>query len=166
MAREKTATGCSASMGGRQERRSGVDRRRRTQIRWRFLIGGGRRVHGRRYEDRQRILFFDRYQQVQFSIIVGILFFSVMDALLTLYLINHGAIEINPIMAFYLDVGPYTFLFVKYALTCTGVIILLFSQNFFLKTIRVNAGILLYLVLAAFLGVLSWQIYLIRKVVA
>ncbi len=163
---EKTVAGRSMSEGERQERRSGGDRRRRQHLRLRFLLVGGRRVQGRRYEDRQRILFFDRYQQAQFGIIVGILFFSAMDALLTLYLINHGAIEINPIMAFYLDVGPYTFLFVKYALTSTGVIILLFSQNFFLKTIRVNAGILLYFVLAVFLGVFSWQIYLIRKVVA
>ncbi len=166
MVEARTKSGGSASEGERQERRTGGDRRLRQHFRLRFLLFGGRRVQGRRYEDRQRILFFDRYQQVQFSIIAGILFFSVMDALLTLYLLGHGAIEINPIMAFYLDVGPYTFLFVKYALTSTGIIILLFFQNFFMKTIRINAGVLLYLVLAAFLGVFSWQIYLIHKLVA
>ncbi len=149
-----------------EERRSGNDRRRQGGIHLRFLLSGGRRVNGRRYEDRQRMLLFDRYQQSHFSIIVLILFFSVMDALLTLFLINRGAIELNPIMAFYLGVGPYVFLFVKYGLTCAGVILLLLVRNVFLKTIRVHAGILLYLVLAAFLGVVSWQIYLIGKVVA
>ncbi|MDJ0808560.1 MAG: DUF5658 family protein [Desulfobacterales bacterium] len=166
MVEERTASGWSASEGERQERRSGGDRRRRQHFRLRFLLSGGRRVLGRRYEDRQRILFFDRYQQVQFGIIAGILFFSVMDALLTLYLLEHGAIEINPIMAFYLDAGPYTFLFVKYGLTSAGVIIILLLHGFFLKTLRVNAGVLLYFVLVAFLGVFSWQIYLIRKVAA
>ena len=149
----------------RLERRSGGDRRRHRRIPLRFLLFGGRRVKGRRYEDRQRMMYYDRYQQSYFSIIVLILFFSVMDALLTLYVIHHGAVELNPIMAFYLGVGPYTFLFVKYGLTSAGVIILLLLKNFYIQAIRVHAGILLYIVLAAFLGVFSWQIYLIRKVV-
>jgi hypothetical protein len=123
-------------------------------------------VEGRRFKDRQRILYLDRYQQSHFGVIVLILFFSLMDALLTLFLINHGAIEINPIMAFYLGVGPYTFLLVKYGLTSAGVVILLLCKNSFMQSIRVHADTLLYLVLAAFLGVVSWQIYLIHKVIA
>lgn len=166
MAKEKWESGKNASDGGRAERRSGGDRRLQRRGRLQYLVFGGRRVKGRRYEDRQRMMYLDRYHQSQFSVIVLILFFSMMDALLTLVLINHGAIELNPIMAFYLGVGPYTFLFVKYGLTSVGVVLLLLSKNFFMKSIRVHAGALLYLVLAAFLGVVSWQIYLIHKVVA
>ncbi len=149
-----------------EERRSGGDRRRQGRIHLRFMLFGGRRVRGRRYEDRQRMMYFDRYQPSHFSIIVLILLFSVMDALLTLYVVHHGAVELNPIMDFYLGVGPYTFLFVKYGLTSAGVIILLLLKNVYMQTIRVHAGILLYFVLAAFLVVFSWQIYLIRKVIA
>ncbi len=38
---------------------------------------------------------------------------------------GHGAYEINPIMAYYLTVGPHAFIVLKYALTSMGVIILL-----------------------------------------
>jgi len=107
----------------------------------------------------------DRYQQSLFGVVVLILFLSVIDAILTLFLINHGAIEINPIMAFYLGVGPYTFLFVKYALTSVGLILLLLFRRFFLRSMRVFAGSLLYLILIAFLGVVSWQLYLVHSVI-
>ena len=109
---------------------------------------------------------FDRYRERHFSIIALILFFSVMDALLTLELINRGAIELNPIMAFYLDIDPLTFLLVKYGLTSAGVMILLLYNDFVIRALRVRVGTLLYLVLAAFLGVFSWQVYLIHTAVA
>jgi hypothetical protein len=90
----------------------------------------------------------------------------VTDAILTILLISHGAVEINPVMAFYLDVGPYTFLFVKYALTSVGLVILLVFRDRFLHSIRIKAGAFLYVTLAAFLGVVSWEVYLIHKVIA
>ena len=91
---------------------------------------------------------------------------SVVDAILTLFLINHGAIEVNPIMAFYLDFGPYTFLGVKYGLTSVGLMILLIFKNMFLRSMRVETGAFLYVILAAFIGVVSWQIFLIHSVIA
>jgi hypothetical protein len=147
------------------ERRLGGDRRRQ-RIDRRFLFAGGRRVEGRRFEDRQGLLYLDRYQPAYFRVIILILIFSVMDALLTLVLINHGAVELNPIMAFYLELGPYHFLLVKYALTSAGVIIILLYKGAFMYSLRIQADTLLYVVLAAFVGVVSWQVYLIHKVVA
>jgi hypothetical protein len=147
------------------ERRSGRDRRQPDRRSIRHFLIGGRRTWGRRSEDRQRLQYFDRYHHSHFSLIVLILFFSVLDALLTLHLIGHGAIEVNPIMAFYLGIGPYTFLFVKYGLTSVGLILLLLINNFVMQSIRVRAGTLFYLVLATFVGVVSWQIYLIHRVV-
>ena len=154
------------SDGGGLERRSGVDRRQRQRSRLRFMVFGGRRTRGRRFEDRQRMMYYDRYHQSHFSVIVLILFFSVMDALLTLDLIQHGAVELNPIMAYYLDVGPLAFLLVKYGLTSLGLMVLLAFKNFFMSSVRIQAGAFLYLVLAAFMGVVSWQIYLLHRVVA
>jgi hypothetical protein len=55
---------------------------------------------------------------------------------------------------------------VKYGLTSAGVMILLLFDGFVIKALRVRVGTLLYLVLAAFLGVFSWQVFLIHKVVA
>ena len=132
----------------------------------RSLLFGGRRETMRRYEDRQKAFLLDQYHQSLFGVIVFILFLSVVDAILTLFLINHGAIEVNPIMAFYLDFGPYTFLSVKYGLTSVGLLILLVFKNIFLRSMRVETGTFLYVILAAFLGVVSWQIFLIHSVVA
>jgi hypothetical protein len=148
------------------ERRSGVDRRRAPTTSLRYFMYGGRRISGRRAEDRRRVQYFDRYSRAHLNLIVLILFLSVTDAFLTLFLIDHGAIEVNPIMAFYLEVGPYAFLFVKYGLTSLGLILLLLFSNFVLRPVRVRAGVLFYPLLAAFVGVVSWQIYLIRLVIA
>lgn len=151
-----------STLGMRIERRSGIDRRRQGRHQLRFLLSGGRRTQGRRYEDRQRVNCFDRYRQSHFGLIVLILFFSVMDALLTLELIHRGAVELNPIMAYYLEFDPRIFLLVKYGLTSAGVLILLLFNGFVLRTLRIRVATLLYLVLAAFLGVFSWQVYLIH----
>jgi hypothetical protein len=147
------------------ERRSGIDRRWRSQFNRRGLFSGGRRENGRRYTDRQKAFLADRYHQSLFGIIVLILLLSVADAVLTVLLISHGAVEINPVMAFYLDVGPYTFLFVKYALTSVGLLILLVCRNRFLNSMGITAGAFIYVALAAFMSVVSWEIYLISRVI-
>ena len=148
-----------------RERRSGIDRRGARRLTFRSLLFGGRREFIRRRADRQRIACVDRYQSSLFGIIVLILLLSVTDAILTILLISHGAVEINPIMAFYLELGPYPFLFVKYALTSVGLLILLVFRSRFLESMRMQTGTFLYVVLAAFLGVVSWEIFLINKVI-
>jgi hypothetical protein len=147
------------------ERRAGQDRRRQPTLSLRSIFRDGQRSHIRRAEDRQRSFYVDRYRQSLFAAIVVILFLSVLDALFTLLLLQHGAVEINPVMAFYIDVGPYAFLAVKYGLTSLGVVFLLLFRNVVLKSLPIRAGALIYAVLAAFLGVVSWQIYLIGKLV-
>ena len=147
------------------DRRSGADRRRGKSLDWRSLLRGGQRRTIRRAEDRQRIFHVDHYGESLFAGIVFILFLSVLDAIFTLLLLQHGAVEINPVMAFYIDVGPYAFLAVKYGLTSLGVVFLLLFRNVVLKSLRIRAGALIYAVLAAFLGVVSWQLYLIGKMV-
>jgi hypothetical protein len=141
-----------------------MDRRRKSPFNSRSLFAGGRRESGRRYNDRQRPMLADRYQQSLFGVIVLILFLSVIDAILTLFLISHGAIELNPVMAFYLDLGPYTFLWVKYALTCVGLMVLLVFHNRFLNSMGIKAGAFFYVALAAFVSVVSWELYLISRV--
>jgi hypothetical protein len=98
-------------------RRSGNDRRKQAGINVRLLVGDGNRRIIRRQEDQGRIFFVDHYSPVLFVTIVGILFLCVIDAILTLFLLNHGAYETNPIMAYMLNIGPYAFLVPKYALT-------------------------------------------------
>jgi hypothetical protein len=120
----------------------------------------------RRREDQNNIFWADRYSQNLFAAIVLILFFSVLDGLLTLFLIGHNAEELNPIMAYYLNVSPYAFFAVKYFLTSLAVIILLLCQNVFLRTIGIYTHSLFYVIVAAFIAVVAWEVFLIFKVVA
>ena len=50
---------------------------------------------------------------------------SIVDAYFTLDLVSHGAEELNPIMAYYLEKSPLTFFSVKYLLTSASTIMIL-----------------------------------------
>ena len=149
-----------------EEKRSGKDRRKTMRPMIRSLYRGGKREMIRRREEQNIIFLADRYSQSVFGAILLILFFSVLDALLTLYLIDHDATELNPIMAYYIDVGPYAFFFVKYLLTSAAVVILLLCQNVFLRSMRIYARSLFYVFVAAFMSVVIWELFLIFHVVA
>jgi len=148
------------------ESRSGIDRRKQSGIDFRSLMGFGNRRKIRRQDDSFRIFFVDQFSPKLFLPIVVILFFSVLDALLTLFLIGHGAYETNPVMAYYLNLGPYIFFAVKYTLTSLGVVVLLTFRNLIFQTIKVSASALLYLIAAAFIAVVGWEAYLIFNVLS
>jgi hypothetical protein len=85
-----------------------------------MLTGDGNRRIIRRQEDRGRIFFVDQYSPKLFITMLAILFLCAIDALLTLFLLNQGAHEINPIMAYLLNIGPYAFVVFKYVITLTA----------------------------------------------
>ena len=147
------------------ERRSGTERRISSTINFRALLLGGRRERGRRKEDIPKTILVDRYSPMFLAVIVSILFLSVIDALLTLFLIGQGASELNPVMAFYLELGPYSFLAVKYALTCVAVISFLLLRNIYVRPLRLYAGTLFYFVLVLFGSVVAWQLYLVTQII-
>ena len=145
--------------------RSGIDRRKNPRINIRSLLGIGNRRTIRRQKDQSIIFLVDLFSPKLFLPIVAALFFSVMDALLTLFLIGHGAYETNPIMAYYLNIGPYYFFAVKYILTSLGIIVLLIFRNRIFRTIKISGSALLYLIAGIFIAVVAWEIYLISKIV-
>ena len=147
------------------DRRSGIDRRNQRRISFRSLLFGGRRENIRRKVDQQKRFHVDQYSAFFFAAIVIILTLSAIDALLTLFLIGNGAFELNPIMAYYIQIGPYWFLAVKYALTSIGVVSLLILRNIYLKPFKIYAGSLLYFLTAVFITVVAWQLYLISNVI-
>ena len=148
------------------ESRSGIDRRKQSGIDFRSLMGFGNRRKIRRQDDSFRIFFVDQFSPKLFLPIVVILFFSVLDALLTLFLIGHGAYETNPVMAYYLNLGPYIFFAVKYTLTSLGVVVLLTFRNLIFRTIKVSASALLYLIAGIFFSVVAWELYLVSAVIS
>lgn len=75
-------------------RRSGSDRHNRAGISIRLLVGAGKRESVRRLDDRGRIFFVDWYSPKLFAGLLAGLFLSVIDGLLTLLLLRHGAYEV------------------------------------------------------------------------
>ena len=98
----------------RGDRRSDVDRRVNRRFTLKSLFVWGKREEIRRLDDKGKIFLADRYSTTIFAAIVLILFFSVIDGLLTLILLGHGAKEINPLMAYLLEIEPMLFMTVGY----------------------------------------------------
>lgn len=147
------------------EGRSGRDRRKKQGISIRYLVGFGSRRTIRREEDRNRIFLVDRYSSVLFVAILAVILLSITDGFLTLILIGHGAYEVNPIMAYMLDISPAVFLASKYALTCMATMIVLVLRNVVIRRTRFPAHSLLYLFIMAFATVVGWELYLLCYVI-
>lgn len=108
---------------GTAERRSLADRRSHTA---RALLTGGwyaRRRNPRR-GDPVRPGSIDWHAPQWFAAALVVLLLSMADTFLTLVLVQHGAIEVNPIMAPLVIGGGRSFAFMKLALTASAVTIL------------------------------------------
>ena len=106
------------------ERRSGQDRRAHpTHWLSRYTLRGRRRG-GRRATDVQHP-YVDRYQWSDLLLVCGVIVLCVADYLLTLEIIQRGAIEANPLMDFLLRQGTGLFGAVKLGFTVLGMLFLL-----------------------------------------
>jgi hypothetical protein len=92
---------------------------------------------------------------------MGILCLSLLDALLTLYLIEHGSNELNPVMDYFLKKGPLIFTIAKYLLTSVAVIIFVILTNSIVPRFKFRAKRLFSCALIAFGGVIVWEIILV-----
>lgn len=160
----KSSSGSDSSENG--EKRSGRDRRTHQFPNWRYLLFYGRRASARRKEDKHRTFYFDRYSSNLFAAIVAILLLSVIDALLTLYLLDNGSTELNPVMSYFIQFGPFVFMGAKYFLTCVGVIILLLFRNVMRKRSITHTQHIFSYIILAFSSVILWELYLIFFVVS
>ena len=143
------------------ERRSGYDRRhRRLGILSKYWLTG-RRAGVRREEDKQRAYRIDRHSSRTLAVILIIVLLSVIDAILTLHLVDRGATELNPVMDYYLGQGPLTFFWVKYMLTSAALIIILTNKTAYLFNTRFQVKILFVVFLVPFVLVIQWELYLL-----
>ena len=146
------------------ERRSGHDRRHRQLGILSKYWFTGRRAGGRREEDKQRAYRIDRHSSRTLAVILLIVILSVIDAILTLHLIDRGATELNPIMDYYLGHGPLAFFWVKYMLTSAALIIVLTNKTAHLFNTRFQVKILFVVFLVPFVLVVQWELYLLYSV--
>jgi hypothetical protein len=75
--------------------------------------------------------------------------------------IQRGAKELNPVMAFFLEHGTSTFIVAKYILTSVGVLILLIFKNVFLTRLKIYTHSLFPCVIFVFITVIAWELFLI-----
>ncbi len=143
------------------EKRSSIDRRKKNSPLFSKYLLVGRRTKPRREADRLRPQNVDRYSSKILAIIIGILALSMLDALFTLFLIDNGAKEVNPLMAYYLDLSPELFVFIKYFLTSAAVVLILFCKDFYMFNSKFKARILFFLLPLPFILVIPWQLHLI-----
>lgn len=167
MAKDKeTPSDQEPACGSAGNLRSAGDRRRKTLPQLNYLVAGGRRRRVRRLEDSHRIVLLDRYSPKLLAAIMGILVLSLLDAALTLYLVEHGASELNPVMDYFLKKGPLIFTVTKYLLTCIAVLIFLALANSVVPRSNFKAKKLFPYALLAFGGVVIWELVLIFVFVA
>jgi hypothetical protein len=146
------------------DRRSGKDRRSNEVPSAKSLFIHRKRKKVRRKDDKYKMSYLDQYDSRIFIAIVLLLFFSIIDAFLTLFLIDHGASEINPIMAYFLKFGPFTFVSVKYFFTSYSILVLLIFSNCFIRKLKIYTRSLLSYALGTFMIVIGWELFLMSRI--
>jgi hypothetical protein len=90
--------------------------------------------------------------------IVALLGSTLIDGLLTLELIEMGSDESNPVMRFFLGIGPGAFLIAKYVLTASAIPVLMIFKNHRLFRTRFCVGYLIPLFLSLYFILIAYQI--------
>ena len=114
----------------------------------------------RRATDRQGIKFVDEYDHAFMGVIIFLVILSIIDGFMTLHLLDQGAHEINPLMSFCLDLGPWFFLASKFLLTCSGVMCLLVVSNSQVFGDRIQVRDVFPAMLFLYLVVMAWNSFL------
>jgi hypothetical protein len=131
----------------RADRRTAPDRRHKpADLCSAYLITGGRRRSSRRKGDKRKHLIADHYSSWLWLKLLSIYTLSLIDAYLTMLLIDLGvAEEINPVMAFYLGYGPRSFVVMKLLFTAAPLFLLCLSKDFSITKITLRSSIMIYL---------------------
>jgi hypothetical protein len=102
-----------------------------------------------------------RYPPKLLARILFVLLLSFLDAFFTLYLLHMGAVETNPVMAFFLEFGPAVFMIAKYGITVICVAVMLLGPIHMGEKGEKLADRLFYFLAGAFEIVILWELYMI-----
>ncbi len=142
--------------------RQASDRRQAPTRWWAALHHGGRRLRLRRTAEHRTHYYVDRFPSVTFLFIVLLLVFTIVDGVMTLYLLGADCEEANPVMAWLLSRGMGTFLLGKYILTVVGLPVLLVFKNFYMFGTRFRVGYLIPVFVVLYAALLGYQYCLLR----
>jgi hypothetical protein len=144
------------------ERRARADRRHR--VWWSVWYGSfnpRRRTPPRRRDD-SRFHSLDWHSSHLLAVAIGILLLSVLDAFLTMLLLQGGANEVNPVMAALIYRSVAMFASLKMGMTGLGVLLMVFLARYrFMRLMRVEWA--LYGVLFAYVSLVCYEFWMIKS---
>lgn len=143
------------------EQRDRYDRRARPTpaIGAYWLRGKRRRV--RREADLGSGYYVDHPGTKVLAAAVILVVLGILDSVLTLQLMEGGAIEANPVMAFFLSLDVFAFLGVKYGLTLSGLGVLLIHKNFAIGHPRLQVKWIILALLSSYGALVGYEMVLI-----
>jgi hypothetical protein len=115
----------------------------------RFSLGGGRRKAVRREEEREGS-FVDIYSPVVLALIGWVALMNSADSFFTIYHLQVGGIELNPVAAVLLETGRFGFVFGKALMITLALLVLCVHKNFFLARIGLSAAVATYTALVGY----------------
>ena len=143
------------------ERRGGADRRHTTLGAWWHGTLRPRRRSGGRRETDHIYPIVDWHSPRVLLGVLAILGLCVLDGVLTVMLMSHGATEENPVMALFLPHHLGMFAAVKLALTTFGVIVLVACSR--MRLFRAIPGeALIYVVAAGYIALVTYELKLLQ----
>lgn len=144
-----------------QEDRRKIDRRRSV---FRSLWHGNfaRRRHAPRRSAERHAVVTDWFHPQWLVVAISVLLLSTADAFLTLTLISHGAIEVNPFMDLLIRGSGQGFAYWKIGLTSVSVIVLTVLAR--LRIWGGTVGRILYVALAGYAILVIYELFLLRNI--
>jgi|KBSSwiStaDraftv2_1062776.scaffolds.fasta_scaffold01433_8 hypothetical protein len=142
------------------DRRNAADRRRRTLY---SLVYGSfnPRRRGARRTDARSLRDLDWHHPQWLAVAMLIVVLSCVDAALTLTLIEHGAYEVNPVMAPIVGGSALVFTLVKVGLTAGGVVLLTLAAR--MRAFgKIPVSFLLYAVLLGYGALVIYELRLLE----
>ena len=137
----------------------------RRSMGWRTVMFGFLRSRRRdtRRHDEGEVLFLDWHHPWLFFLAVGTMLMSVMDAFMTLQLLDRGMVEANPVMAAALGQGTTFFAVSKMLMTGTSILALVFlAKARFLN--RFRAGLMLTVFFSVYACLICYEfVFLLRS---
>ena len=88
-----------------------------------------RRKQLRRDDDSLIGVYVDAHEPRLFYLAMSLMMLSVLDAFFTTLLIENGSEELNPVLAYLLDINLYTFLGVKFFITAFGIVFFILHKH-------------------------------------
>ena len=145
-----------------EERRDLEDRRQQPA---RVLHHHG--ITGRRSLMRRKTDIFllgtDHIEKPVWFAALAIIVLSVVDYVLTMYILDSGGSELNILMNYLVQQGSIVFFMTKYSLTALAVFILLaHHQHYFFRAIRVK--MILYAIMFGYLSLFLYEIRIISNI--